>query len=269
MPPDPRLSLAQLNAVDGATFAELLAGIVEHAPEIAAEAARHRPFPSVAALHEAFFGGIAALPEAEQIALIARHPELAGREADAGMMTAESVSEQGGLGLDRLSAADAARLRNLNAAYRARFGFPFMICVRRHTLASIFREGEKRLANGRNAEREEALRQIFFVTRLRIVDRVQGPGAPRTGGELVVTVTDGRRPLPKADVELHDERSRVLAREAGEDGRAVLLTGQPLRIGQYRLVGRSPGSGATGSADLAITQAEADYHVSLSIDPTA
>ena len=78
--------------------------------------------------------------------LIRGHPELAGKVARAGTMTAESRSEQGSLGLDKLSDAEFARFERLNTAYHERFGFPFIVCVRRHTRDSILDQFERRLA---------------------------------------------------------------------------------------------------------------------------
>ena len=249
-----RITLDHLNAVDAETFASLLAGIVEHAPEIAQAAAAARPFASVEALHGGFFGVIARLPREAQVEIVCRHPELAGREAAVGEMTAESVSEQGSVGLDRLSSAEARRLRELNAAYRERFAFPFMICVRRHTRASIFREAERRLARDRLGELDEALRQIFFVTRLRIVDRVAGPGVPRTTGELAVeAVRDGSAAagLPVTLREIASDA--VVARgETDAGGRALLLSGEPLRIGDYAVA-----VGDEAPVPFMITEAEA------------
>lgn len=266
MPPEgiSTIALDRLNAADAAEFADLLAGIVEHAPEIAKAAARHRPFATVGALHKAFFAEIAAMSPDEHAALVNRHPELAGREAEAGEMTAESVSEQGGAGLDSLSAADATRLRRLNAAYRERFGFPYMICVRRHTLDSIFQEAERRLARGREEELEEALRQIFLVTRLRVVDRVHGPGLPRTTGELAAIVTDGDCPVAGVRLELRDERGIVLVRETDEDGGAIMISGQPLRIGSYELLVDRPDTSQTTIVKLRVDCGEASYRLPVS-----
>lgn len=249
-----RLTLAHLNAVDAETFSVLLAGIVEHAPEIAAAAAAARPFASVEALHAGFFGAIARLPREAQVEIVCRHPELAGREAAAGEMTAESISEQGSIGLDRLSAEEAGRLRELNAAYRERFGFPFMICVRRHTRASIFREAERRLAHDRLGELDEALRQIFFVTRLRVVDRVTGPGAPRTTGELAVEAIGEGSHASGLPVTLREVASGVVMARGQTDaaGRALLLSGEPLRIGEYAVA-----IGDDVPVPFAITDAEA------------
>src|ERR671910_2351456 len=80
-----------------------------------------------------------------QLALIRAPPDLAGKAARAGNLTAESTAEQGSAGLDRLTEHEYAAFHRLNGAYRDKFGFPFIVCVRRHTKGSILRQFERRL----------------------------------------------------------------------------------------------------------------------------
>lgn len=110
-----------------------------------------------------------ASPE-EQIALIRAHPELAGKAAIDGSLTRASAAEQAGAGLDRLSQAEFDRFRALNAAYRDKFGFPFIICVRLTDKAGILAAMERRLANDRDTEIVAALGQIGEIVRLRLED---------------------------------------------------------------------------------------------------
>src|SRR5690606_36677491 len=96
----------------------------------------------------------------EQLALITAHPELAGKEAAAGTLTSDSTSEQRGAGLDQCSPAELQRLRNLNAAYRARFGFPFVIAVKGRNRYQIMDAIEQRLHNEQGVEFDTCLDQI-------------------------------------------------------------------------------------------------------------
>jgi 2-oxo-4-hydroxy-4-carboxy-5-ureidoimidazoline decarboxylase len=115
---------------------------------------------------------VEAAGEARQLVLIRAHPDLAGKAARAGALSAESSREQTGAALDRLSDAEFERFHRLNEGYRARFGFPFIICVRDHTKASILAAFEARLVNDRGAEIAEALRNIARIAELRLVDAV-------------------------------------------------------------------------------------------------
>jgi 2-oxo-4-hydroxy-4-carboxy-5-ureidoimidazoline decarboxylase len=166
-------SLLEINAMATAEFVAALGDVFEHAPWVAERAATGRPYPSVAALHEALMQAVRDAPATTQLAFVRGHPELGGKLARAGAMTEASKSEQGGLGLDRLSDEDFARFERLNAAYRERFGFPFVICVRRHTRASILAEFERRLKNDPAAELAAALTEIGEITLLRLATNVR------------------------------------------------------------------------------------------------
>jgi len=108
-----------------------------------------------------------ATPE-EQLALIRAHPELAGKAAIARELTDASAAEQASAGLDRLTPEEFARFHEMNAAYRDRFGFPFIICVRLTDKAGILAAMEKRLAHDRDAEIAAALAEIGKIVKLRL-----------------------------------------------------------------------------------------------------
>jgi len=235
--------LAALDTCDRGSFVAALGGVFENAPWVAEGAFAMRPFATVADLHAAMMRAMATAGEAERLALIRGHPELASKVASAGAMTAESRREQGSLGLDRLSEEELARFERLNAAYRARFGFPFIICVRRHTRDSLLDNFERRLANSPETERAAALQEVGHIARLRLVEAVEGPGKPKTDGRLSTHVLDTASGGPAAGV-------RVVLTELGAsaegllkdaitnvDGRTdePLLAGAPLRIGTYQI----------------------------------
>ncbi len=167
------MRLAALNRASQEAFVAALGGVFENAAWVAAAAAGGRPHASLAALHEAMLAAIAAGGEEAQLALIRGHPDLAGRAARAGALTADSRREQSGAGLDRLSDAEFDRFHALNRAYRDRFGFPFVIAVRGLTKEAILDAFEARLANDPAGERTEALRNIGMIGRFRLIDLVE------------------------------------------------------------------------------------------------
>ena len=126
-------TLSDLNTCAAAAFVDTLRGIYEHSPWIPERACALRPFASVAALKFALAGVVAAATIDEQLGLIRAHPELAGKAAIAGELTAESTNEQTKSGLNLCSAAEFATLHKLNADYNARFGFPFILAVKGQT----------------------------------------------------------------------------------------------------------------------------------------
>jgi len=166
VPPHP--ALRELSALSEEAFAERLAGVFEHSPWLAARAWSARPFADVDALHAALLAALAAADADAQLALIRAHPELAGKEAAAGALTAESRGEQRGAGLDQCSPEELERLRRLNAAYRERHGFPFIVAVRGLGRAQIIDTLTRRLANPTDAERATALREIGKIARFRL-----------------------------------------------------------------------------------------------------
>jgi 2-oxo-4-hydroxy-4-carboxy-5-ureidoimidazoline decarboxylase len=122
----------------------------------------------VAALHAAMLDVVRRAPEQRQLAFLCGHPELAGREAQTGTMTAESTGEQGSAGLNALTGAERNELQSLNRAYREAHGFPFIIAVRANTKQQIFEAVRARTAQATEIERRAALEQIGLITRGRL-----------------------------------------------------------------------------------------------------
>lgn len=170
----PALSLDAVNAMDRPAFVAAFGGIFEHSPWVAERAFAARPFASREALHAAMMAAVRAAPDAETRAFLNAHPELAGPAARARQMTTHSVSEQGSAGLDRMGEAEFDRFDRLNAAYRARFGFPFIIAVRGRSRAEILAEFARRLGREPAAEMDAALTEIATITRMRL-ERKLGP----------------------------------------------------------------------------------------------
>ncbi len=161
-------NLAALSAAPKREFVRALGGIFEHTAWIAERAYERRPFASVDDLHRAMLSALAGAPREAKLALICAHPELAGREAAAGTMTADSVGEQASAGLDRCSAEDLARLRAGNVAYREKFGFPFVMAVKGRSRPEILAALAERIGNTRDAEFARCLDEIGKIARLRL-----------------------------------------------------------------------------------------------------
>ncbi|MDO0790672.1 2-oxo-4-hydroxy-4-carboxy-5-ureidoimidazoline decarboxylase [Xanthomonas campestris pv. campestris] len=159
------MSVIDANALDTAAFVARYRALFEHSPWVVERAARRRPFDDV-------FGGLMqvvydASPD-DQLALIRAHPELAGKAAIDRTLTAASAAEQASAGLDRLDEDEFHRFHALNHAYRQRFGFPFVICVRLQDKAGILAELQRRLDASRNDEIATALAEIGKIVHLRL-----------------------------------------------------------------------------------------------------
>ena len=280
-----RTTLDWVNAASPRQIAAALGDVFENAPWVAERAAAARPFASVAALHEAMMDAAQGASEGQIMAFLRGHPELAGPAAAGGAMGSHSTAEQAALGLPGMAEGE---FRRLNAAYGARFGFPFILCVRRHTAGSILSEFQRRLGHGAAAERAAALQEIGHITRLRLVDAVEGPGAPKVHGTLSTHVLDTAAGRPAAGVMIEvlqpGQGAAPIARAVTNgDGRTdlPLLSGAPLRIGVIELrfhVGGHFAAGPLASpaplldvipVRFAVHEPEGHYHIPLLVSPGA
>lgn len=165
-------SIDAVNALDAAAFAARFGDVAEASPWVAEAAFEARPFPDREALVAAFVGAVRVASCEAQRALLRAHPDLAGRAAVAGDVAEASRREQAGAGLDRLTAEEFARFRDLNTRYRARFGFPFIYAVKGATKEAILAAFEARLDNDADTEHTTALAHVERIFRFRIEDRV-------------------------------------------------------------------------------------------------
>lgn len=162
------VTIAQLNAENREGFVALTGPVFEHSPWIAEAVWGRRPFADLEDLLVKMRAVIQASSSQAQVALIAAHPALAGRTAREGSLTAASQGEQCAAGLDRLEVSEQAAFDRQNSAYSERFGFPFVICAREHTPASILIELASRVRNERSVEISTALDEIMKIARLRL-----------------------------------------------------------------------------------------------------
>jgi 2-oxo-4-hydroxy-4-carboxy-5-ureidoimidazoline decarboxylase len=284
------VSLDSLNAADRKAFTAAIADVMELAPWVADEAFAKRPFASLAALYQAMTDAVENAGDERQRALINGHPDLAGKAAREGKLTADSTAEQAAAGLDRLSEQEFADFHRLNDAYRAKFGMPFIVCVRRHGKASILREFERRLNNDAAAERNTALTEIFRIAALRLDQRVTAPDRLKVHGHLSTHVLDthGGHPAAGVSIELCEigaGGTRTLKRAAtNADGRTdqPLMSGMPIPIATYELRFAVSDYFAQQRAPMAdppflgvvpirfaVAEPEGRYHVPLSVTPWA
>jgi len=282
------LTLDALNRMSPADFAAAVGDIFEMAPWVAESAAARRPFQTVTALHEAMMGAVRSAPRERQVEFLRGHPDLAGKAARAGAMTDDSKREQASVGLDSLDEEEFARFHRLNDAYKAKFGFPFIVCVRRHTRDSILAQFERRAGHDLATEFAAALQEVFFITRLRIAGKVAGEGMPVVNGRLSTHVLDTHAGCPAVGVaiglyEFAGEKAHCIQSAiTNADGRTdqPLIGGRPLPIGRYELrfsVGNHFRSRGIASGDppfldivplrFSIAEPEGHYHVPLLCTP--
>jgi 2-oxo-4-hydroxy-4-carboxy-5-ureidoimidazoline decarboxylase len=282
-------SISDLNACDKAAFVAALGNIFEYSPWIAEQAASMRPFAGVRRLFEAMKVAVGHAPGELRLALIKGHPDLANKTQRAAGLTAESTSEQNSAGLDRLSDAEFAAFERVNNAYRTKFGFPYIVCVRRHTKDSILRDFERRLPNDAATEMQASIAEICRIAALRLDEAVTGDDRLPVHGRLSTHVLDTHSGKPAEGIafeliELSDlGESRVVTRGVtNSDGRTdtPLIGGRPVPIGRYELnfsVGKYFAGRGVAMSDppfldqiplrFSVSEPEGHLHVPLLVTP--
>lgn len=167
------ISLVSLNTSDRATFVAALGHLFEHSPWVAEETWPLRPFPSREALHAVLCATMRKATRDRQLALIRAHPDLAGRLAQQKQLTAESTREQASAGLDQLTDAELAAFTAQNESYKAKFGFPFIICARLNAKSAIISAMQARVGNPPETEFNTALDEIEKIAWLRLQDALK------------------------------------------------------------------------------------------------
>ncbi|QOZ30790.1 2-oxo-4-hydroxy-4-carboxy-5-ureidoimidazoline decarboxylase [Bradyrhizobium sp. CCBAU 53421] len=282
-------ALAELNACSRDEFVAALANIFEHSPWIAEQAAHNRPFSGIAGLFAAMTAAVDRAPAELRMALINAHPDLASKTQRAAGLTAESNAEQNSVGLDRLSDAEYEAFERVNTAYRSKFGFPYIVCVRRHTKDSILRDFARRLPNDLATETQTSIDEICRIAALRLDQSVIGGDRLAVSGRLSTHVLDTNSGKPAAGVAVELVElaelgvSRVVARTTtNADGRtdAPLIGGRPVPIGTYELtfgIGAYFAARGVPLADppfldritlrFAVSEPEGHLHVPLLVTP--
>src|ERR1700692_379505 len=237
-------TLSDLNACSKDEFVAALANIFEYSPWIAEQAASARPFAGVNQLFEAMKAAVDRAAPGLRLALITARRDLANKTQRAAGLTAESSAEQNSVGLDRLSDAEYEAFKRVNNAYRAKFEFPYIVCVRRHTKDSILRDFERRLPNEAQTETRKSIEEICRIAALRLDQLVTSDDRLQVQGRLsthVLATHSGNPPAGRAVelVELSNlGSSRVVTRAVtNADGRTdqPLIHGRPVPIGRYEL----------------------------------
>ena len=237
-------SLAELNACSREDFVAALANVFEYSPWIAEQSAAARPFAGVKQLFDGMKAVVERAPSELRLALIKAHPDLANKTQRAAGLTAESNAEQNSAGLDQLSDAEYTAFERVNNAYRSKFGFPYIVCVRRHTKDSILRDFERRLPNDATSEMQASIGEIFRIAALRLDQLVTADDRLPVHGRLSTHVLDTHSGKPAAGIaveltELSDLGvPRTVTRTVtNSDGRTdqPLIGSRPVPIGRYEL----------------------------------
>jgi 2-oxo-4-hydroxy-4-carboxy-5-ureidoimidazoline decarboxylase len=161
-----KITVHELNQMSQEAFVAVLGAVFEDTPAIAQKAWYQRPFADISQLHQSMVAVVENLHADEQLDLIKAHPDLGSKAK----MAQASVKEQAGVGLDMLTPDQGDRFLSLNQAYKDKFGFPFIIAVKDLTVIDILDAFERRLQNSIEIEKQQALTEIFAITKFRLLE---------------------------------------------------------------------------------------------------
>ena len=272
-----QISIREVAGLNEARFVEIFGVIYEHSPWIALEVFSKQHFPTIADLAGAMREVVSTANLTQKLDLLRAHPDLVGRLAREGVLTKESSSEQSAAGLDQVTPDEAAAFQRWNAEYQEKFGFPFIICVRKNRKERILQVFPERLARLQIEEQEAALAEVHQIAALRLTDLL-------VEGKITTHVLDIAQGVPAAGVgvrleQIDAERNRHLLGQwkTNADGRvdSPLLEGTAFLPGCYELtfaVGEYFASTPGILDDIPIRvrlSEERHYHIPLLISPWA
>ena len=162
------MTIGELNQLDQKDFVRTVGCIFEDSVWVAERAWDAHPFDNVDALHRAMVEQVERATFTENLALLKAHPDLGSRAR----LSQASTEEQAGAGLDSLTPGEFERLHRLNAVYRSRFGFPFLLAVKGSTKDDILHALQTRMEARADDEFREALRQVYRIARFRLEELI-------------------------------------------------------------------------------------------------
>nr|CAD7578049.1 unnamed protein product [Timema californicum] len=164
--------LEEVNGLTPQEFLQVFGNVVEDRPDVARHVAALRPFSGVEQLTDTALLYLDTLSLEGKEEVLRCHPDLAGRLAEEGKLTAESAGEQHAAGLHKLTPEDKRDIDQLNKRYKEKFGFPFVICARENKANAILLGLKRRVNNSKESELEEGIQEVKKICRLRICELV-------------------------------------------------------------------------------------------------
>lgn len=170
-----KLTLEKVNKMSYTDFIQVFGSVIEHTPLAAASVWSSSPFSDLPSLHRAFITFISNLNESSKSGLLRCHPDLAGKLAQSGQLSTESLKEQRTAGLLDLSDQERKNLTEMNDKYKQKFSFPFVVCARENKKQAILTGIRHRLDNGVLDEVECGAREISKIAWYRLMDLIHDP----------------------------------------------------------------------------------------------
>ena len=163
------IRLDQVNEMTEEEFAETFGGLVQGSPWAVERAFEQRPFADTLALRAAFQDSLLTGNTQEQQELIKSYPDL-GSEDEVGL---DVATDHAVAGLSNLDEDERAEVVEIAGEYKAKFGFPFIVCAREiDSYQKVVDLGWSRMANSPTIEHSTALIEIAKIANYRFDDLV-------------------------------------------------------------------------------------------------
>lgn len=159
------------STLNRAQFVELFGGVYEHSAWVAEQAwdaGAASGYDEIDSLADLMASVVAKSDDRVKMDLILAHPDLAGKAAVSGELTASSTSEQASAGLGDCSEDEFEKFQSYNTAYKAKFKFPFIKAVKNSNRFEILKGFEERLENSAEQEFKTALVEIDKIAAFRL-----------------------------------------------------------------------------------------------------
>ncbi|HET8599200.1 MAG TPA: 2-oxo-4-hydroxy-4-carboxy-5-ureidoimidazoline decarboxylase [Segeticoccus sp.] len=173
--PGDLIRLDQVNVMSREEFVRTFTGLFQGGTQTdwAVERAYDfRPFSDTHDLRRAFQEALFSASREEQGSLLDHYPDLGSATVTD---DPESLRDQSSLGLQRLADQEHEELLSLTDAYRERFGFPLIACIRdESSVKDVLRHGWDRLNNSPVQEHAAAIIEVAKIAGHRFDDLVAG-----------------------------------------------------------------------------------------------
>lgn len=239
-----RPSIKELVSLPKTEIARFLAGIYEHSPWVADELVNceYTRLATVTDLAASMKSIVDASSAERKMELLCAHPDLCEKVGKIGELTEASQEEQGRAGLQSLTSDELERFTTCNTAYRAKFGFPFILAVRNATKFTVLSALEGRIMSPVETEFVQAITQVHKIAWMRILSAINTDDA---NGFLTCHVLDTAGGCPAAKMRIHLHRlsppesagliGAFITNDDGRlDGGPALKGGKDFSVGTYQ-----------------------------------
>ena len=159
--------LNKINKLSQTEFTEVFGNIFENASWITEKLYKEKPFVNFRDLSKKMLNVFNSTNNENKLKILNSHPDLADK-TKIDSLTPESNQEQINAGLDRCTEEEFNEFKNLNIEYKKKFGFPFILAVKKKSKIEILDNFRKRILSDKKIEFNNAIEQVKEIAILRL-----------------------------------------------------------------------------------------------------